>query len=142
MFDPHDTQYTVKDLLSDEMFFVNTEIGGSKLDFEFLVDYETKVYIQYRNHIMGKVGDMPIGYADKDIKMLWEVGWARVASIEATTCTYDMSKCYQAMTVPVIFNISAHSGNTNGMQNLTIFGHGFNSPDITVKVAGVDCKVT
>lgn len=30
---------TVKNLKSDEMAFVNTEIGGSKLDFEYLVDY-------------------------------------------------------------------------------------------------------
>lgn len=124
------------------MPFVNTEIGGSKLDFEFFVDYQTSYQWAYKNFFTGKVGDMPIGYTDKDIKMLWEVGWAIVSQSEATTCTYDMSKCYQAMTVPVIFNISAHTGNTNGRQNLTIFGHGFNSPDVKVKVAGVDCRVT
>ena len=46
------------------------------------------------------------------------------------------------MNVPVIFNISSHVGYTSGKQNLTIHGHGFNSPNITVSVAGVDCKVT
>lgn len=56
---------------------------------------------------------MPVGH-DKDIKMLWEVGYAMVAEHEATYCTYDMSKCYQAMSVPSISNMSAHQGYTSG----------------------------
>lgn len=91
---------------------------------------------------MGQVGPMPIGHSDKDIKMLWEVGYGLVAEHESTHCTYDMGRCYQAMNVPVIFNISQHSGYTSGGQNLTIHGYGFNSPNVSVTVAGVDCKVT
>lgn len=91
---------------------------------------------------MGQVGEMPVGHSGKDIKMLWEVGYAHVTEHEATHCDYNMTRCYTAMNVPVIFNISSHVGYTSGKQNLTIHGHGFNSPNVTVKVAGVDCLVT
>jgi hypothetical protein len=53
-----------------------------------------------------------------------------------------MSKCYHAMNVPSISNISQHTGYTSGGQNLTIHGHGFNDPNITVTVAGRECTVT
>lgn len=123
------------------MPFVNTEIGGSKLDFEFLVDYETTFSSWYDNRVYGEVGEMPIG-PKNDIKMLWEVGHAAVSPVEATHCNYDNTSCYQALTVPAIFNISATEGYTSGHQNLTIYGHGFNSPNVTVTVAGVNCVVT
>jgi hypothetical protein len=84
---------------------------------------------------------MPVGH-DKDIKMLWEVGYAGVADHEATHCTYDNKTCYQAMYVPVIFNMSSNVGYTSGDQNLTIHGYGFGKGNISVKVDGVDCKVT
>lgn len=96
------------------MAFVNTEIGGSKLDFEYLVDSETSLSYWGDNQVMGQVGPMPIGHSDKDIKMLWEVGYAQIAEHEATHCTYNMDRCYQAMNVPVIFNISQHTGYTSG----------------------------
>jgi hypothetical protein len=123
------------------MVFVNTEIAKSKLDFEFTVDYDTSFRYWWDNVATGQVGEMPIGHST-DIKMLWEIGHAMVADTEAKHCSYDMSKCYYAMNVPVIFNISSHVGYTSGHQNLTIHGYGFNSPNITVKVAGIDCKVT
>lgn len=44
--------------------------------------------------------------------------------------------------IPVIFNISSNTGYTNGGQNLTIYGHGFNSDNISVTVDGVDCIVS
>jgi hypothetical protein len=69
---------------------------------------------------------MPIGH-DKDIKMLWEVGYAHVKKDESTHCNYEMTRCYQAMNVPVIFDISSNQGYTSGHQNLTIYGHGFDS---------------
>jgi hypothetical protein len=112
-FDPKGTVNLARDLQSDEMAFVNTEIGGSKLDFEYLVDYETSYSWWVDNRVTGQVGEMPIGH-DKDIKMLWEVGYAAVKETEATHCNYDMTKCYKAMNVPVIFNISTHEGYTNG----------------------------
>ena len=40
-FDPKHTQNIMKNLKSDEIMFVNTEIGGSKLDFEGMIDYTT-----------------------------------------------------------------------------------------------------
>jgi hypothetical protein len=123
------------------MIFVNTEIGGSKLDYELTVDYDDTFHSYYDNKVIGVVGEMPIGH-DKDIKMLWEIGYAMVAEQEATHCSYDMSMCYMAMNVPSISNISAHVGFTNGGQNLTIHGHGFNSPNISVEVAGQPCLVT
>jgi len=122
-------------LQKDEMVFVNTEIGGSKLDYELYVDYDDSFSYYTDNRVLGEVGEMPVGH-DKDIKMLWEVGYALVAEHEATHCTYDMSKCYQAMNVPSISNISAHQGYTNGGQNLTIHGHGFSQGNISVEVAG------
>lgn len=87
------------------MVFVNTEIGGSKLDYEFNVDFDTTFHYWTDNKVLGSVGDMPVGH-DKDIKMLWEVGYAFVAEVESTHCTYDMKKCYQAMAVPSISSIS------------------------------------
>lgn len=140
-FNPKSTLNLIRDLKSDEMAFVNTEIDGSKLDFEYLVDYETTYSNWHDNRVMGQVGEMPIG-PKSDIKMLWEVGYAYVSETEATHCTYDNSSCYQALNVPAIFNISATEGYTSGHQNLTIHGHGFNSPNITVTVAGVNCVVT
>jgi len=74
--------------------------------------------------------------------MLWEVGYAMVSETESTHCSYDNQTCYQAMNVPVIFNMSSHVGYTSGSQNLTIHGHGFNSDNITVTVDGVPCTVT
>ena len=60
------------------MVFVNTELGGSKLDFEYQVDSETSFSYWTNNEVMGTVGEMPIGH-DKDIQMLWEVGYAMIA---------------------------------------------------------------
>lgn len=105
------------------------------------MDSETSFSYWTDNNIMGSVGEMPVGH-DKDIKMLWEVGYAMIAEQEATHCSYDMSKCYHAMNVPSISNISSHSGYTSGGQNLTVYGHGFNDPNITVLVAGRECTVT
>ena len=139
-FDPMYTLSKVQNLQQDEMIFVNTEIGGSKLDYEFRVDADTTFHYWYDNKVLGTVGDIPVGH-DKDIKMLWEVGYAFVSQEEATHCSYDMKKCYMAMAVPSISGISANQGYTSGGQNLTIHGHGFAGPNVTVKVAGYDCKV-
>jgi hypothetical protein len=145
-FDPKSTMSKIQKLKSDEMPFVNTEIGGSKLDFEFLVTDKTGSRFQGYNSqlaswVKGKVGEMPIGH-DKDIKMLWETGYANVAQNRAKHCTYDMKKCYYAQNVPVIFDVDKHSGYITGGQNVTIHGAGFDSGKLSVKVAGVDCKVT
>ena len=87
-FDPMATLHKMQNLQQDEMVFVNTEIGGSKLDFEFLVDFDTNFWYWTDNKVLGTAGDMPVGH-DKDIKMLWEVGYANVKQVEATHCSYD-----------------------------------------------------
>lgn len=51
----------VRDISSDELPFINAEIGGSKLDFEFSVDYETNFRDYFKNGAMGVVGEMPVG---------------------------------------------------------------------------------
>jgi len=140
-FNPFHTLHLIKNLKSDEMIFVNTEIGGSKLDYEFFVDYDDSFSNWNENRVIGEVGDMPVGH-NKTIKMLWEVGYAQVAEQEATHCSYDMSKCYHAMNVPSISNISSHQGYTNGGQNLTIYGHGFSDSNITVEVDGEACSIS
>jgi hypothetical protein len=52
-FDPKHTLNLIKNLKSDEIAFVNVEIGGSKLDFEYLVDYETRFSNWNENRVMG-----------------------------------------------------------------------------------------
>ena len=119
-FDTKGVMGKIQNLETDEMAFVNTEVGGSKLDYEFQVDSDTSFwYWSKAMKVMGSVGEMPVGH-DKDIKMLWEVGYAMVSEQEATHCSYDMSRCYMAMNVPSISNISAHQGYTSGGQNLTV----------------------
>ncbi len=61
------------------MPFVNLELAGSKLDFEFSVDYETKISSWTDNRARGQVGELPIGNNDS-VKMLWETGFAGEAS--------------------------------------------------------------
>ena len=74
--------------------------------------------------------------------MLWETGYAADAYQELSHCSYDNSSCYKVKAVPVIFDLSASSGFSNGGQNLTISGHGFDNPNISVTIDGVDCKVS
>lgn len=93
MFNPKHTQHVMQNLQSDEKRFINTEIGGSKLDFEGRVDHTTTFHWWRDNRVSGQVGEMTVGH-DKDIKMLWEVGYANVRKFEATTCSYDNSTCY------------------------------------------------
>jgi len=44
--------------------------------------------------------------------------------------------------IPVIFDVSGNTSYLTGGQNITVHGYGFNSPNITAKVAGVPCEVT
>jgi hypothetical protein len=135
------TQNLLQNLQSDEMRFVNVEIGGSKLDFEGYVDSTTSWSGYSDSRVTGQVGEMPVG-PKQDISMLWEVGHAMVTEEESVHCSYDNKNCYRALNVPVIFNMSSHEGFTSGHQNLTIHGHGFDHKEITVTIDGVDCPVT
>lgn len=74
--------------------------------------------------------------------MMWETGKAHVLKQEATHCTYDNQTCYQARSVPVIFDTSSSIGYHTGGMNLTVRGYGFNTGKIVAKVDGQDCVVT
>jgi len=123
------------------MPFVNLEIAGSKLDFEFSVDYKTDQGYWWDKAARGQVGELPIGKNDS-VKFLWETGYAGEAEQEMTHCSFDNKTCYKVLNVPVIFNMSSHTGYSSGGQNLTIHGHGFNHDNISITVDGVDCPVS
>lgn len=123
------------------MFFINAKIGGSLLDFEEFVD-DTTTFSRYnKNRVRGQVGELPAGQSF-NISMMWETGKAYVLKQEATMCTYDNQTCYQARSVPVIFDTSSSIGYNTGGLNLTVQGYGFNTGEIVAKVDGQDCVVT
>jgi len=74
--------------------------------------------------------------------MKWEVGYANPIEQTMRTCDFNNENCYDAKTVPVIFDISQNQGYLTGGQNLTIHGFGFNHKDIDIKVDGQSCAVT
>jgi hypothetical protein len=53
-----------------------------------------------------------------------------------THCSYDNQTCYQARTIPVVYDITANQTYTTGGQNLTVNGFGFNSPNISATIGG------
>jgi len=61
---------------------------------------------------------------------------------QAIHCTYDNKTCFQAQSVPVIFDVSSNIGYTTGGMNLTVEGYGFEVGNITATVDGKDCVVT
>jgi hypothetical protein len=140
-FDPKYTTSLISGLDTDEMLFINAKIGGSLLDFEGEVDDTTRFSVYRRNKVRGQVGEIPAGQTF-NISMQWETGRAWVLKQEATFCSYDNQTCYQARSVPVIFDTSASTGYTTGGMNLTVTGYGFNSGTIVAKVDGQDCVVT
>mmetsp|Transcript_43954 Transcript_43954/g.42538 ORF Transcript_43954/g.42538 Transcript_43954/m.42538 type:complete len:87 (+) Transcript_43954:783-1043(+) len=58
-----------------------------------------------------------------------------------TTCNYDESDCYKVRSLPSIEGISANVGYSSGGQLLVLFGHGFNSEDISIDIDGTPCDV-
>jgi len=85
--------------------------------------------------------ELPIGEKE-DISMMWETGVAYNNPAMALHCSYDNSTCYQAKSVPVIYETSSSIGYTTGGMNLTIKGFGFIKGVINAKVDGQDCVVT
>jgi hypothetical protein len=68
--------------------------------------------------------------------MQWETGQAYALRQESTHCHFDNMTCYQAMSVPVIFETSSNVGYTTGGMNLTVKGYGFKTGKITANVDG------
>jgi len=73
--------------------------------------------------------------------MEWFTGANTEAPGEIWHCSYNNETCYRAKTVPVIYDISAHTGYTSGGQDLKITGYGFGNGTVKVTVDGVECKV-
>jgi hypothetical protein len=104
-FDPKSTTNVIADLKADELPFINGKIANALVDFTDNVDFTTSISQWEKNSLSGRVGDQPISKTDK-ISMLWETGNSITQKNTFKTCSYDMTDCYEARTVPVIFDIS------------------------------------
>lgn len=104
-FDAKSTMNLIKDLKTDELPFINTKIDNSLMDFEFHVDYDQKIHWNGHNRLTGQVGNQPVKKT-QEVNMLWETGRAVKSENVLKTCSYDNTDCYEARTVPVIFDIS------------------------------------
>jgi len=100
-FDPKSTPNLIDDLSSDDLPIIHTKVGGSLIDFEGFVDYETTFSHYYPNAIRGKAGEQAIGPTD-DLIMLWEVGNSHIIEEEAKHCTFNNSECYILKILPVV----------------------------------------
>ena len=89
----------------------------------------------------GQIGEVQPGQ-NLPVSMLWEVGQTYTDGPMMTHCSYDNQTCYQARTIPVVFDITSNQTYTTGGQNLTVKGFGFNSPNITATIGGNPCDVT
>jgi hypothetical protein len=74
--------------------------------------------------------------------MMWETGQSAVALAESLFCNFNQSSCYQAKSLPVIYNISQNVGYNTGGLNLTITGYGFDAGKINAVVDGQPCIVS
>ena len=103
----------IKDLEDDELPFINARIGGNLIDFENRVDSNTTFSNNALNSVKGQIGEGSISKS-QNITMMWEIGNAEISNEESLTCNFDMSNCYQAKSLPVIFEISENIGYTTG----------------------------
>jgi hypothetical protein len=131
----------IKDLDTDEFPFINAKIGGNLIDFEFSVDSDTSFSNWAINRARGVIGENTISN-NANITMMWETGQASIASAESITCNYNESECYQAKSLPVIFDVDRNVGYTTGGQNVTVTGYGFDYGTIKAEFDGVPCEVT
>ena len=99
------------------------------MDFTENVDFSTGLTHWRKNSLRGRIGDQPVSKDDK-LSMLWETGNSWTQRNTVKTCSYDNTDCYEARTVPVIFDISQNTGYLTGGQNLTVRGFGFNHKKI------------
>ena len=123
-FDPKSVMATIGDIDSDEKPFVNFKLDESLFEFDSeVVNADTYIYSWSENKVPGTVGALTNG--NHDMRMSWENGYARILEETALHCNYDQSDCYYAKTVPVIREMSSHSGYTTGEQSLRVSGQGF-----------------
>jgi len=87
-FNPKSIHGLIKELQTDEMYFINSKIAGNQIDFEFNVDSDTTFQSWRSNRVTGQVGDqMP--EASQNLTMLWETGYADNQETENVHCSYD-----------------------------------------------------
>jgi len=104
----------IKDLDTDEFPFINAKVGGNLIDFEFNEDSESSWSNWVLGSTRGQIGENTIS-KNQNITMMWETGRSAVALAESLFCDFNQSNCYQAKSLPVIYNISANIGyNTGG----------------------------
>lgn len=100
------TMSIINNLPSDDLPIVNVKIGGSIVDFDGFLD-STATFPEYtKSSVRGRVTDQPISQS-QNVSMLWETGLAWKQGALNKHCNIDMTSCYEAKTVPVIFSVSA-----------------------------------
>lgn len=134
-FNPGNTLTLIKDLDTDEFPFINAKVGGNLIDFEFSVDSTTSWNNWVLGSSRGQIGEGTIS-KNQNITMMWETGRAAISVPESLFCDFNQTNCYQAKSLPVIYNISSNIGYNTGGQNLTIKGYGFDSGIIKAVVDG------
>jgi hypothetical protein len=131
----------IEDLDGDELPFINAKIGGNLIDFEDRVDSTTSFSNWNLNTARGQIGEGTIA-KDQNITMMWETGNAAIQEVESKMCDFNNSNCYQAKSIPVIFEISENTGYTTGGQNITVKGFGFDAGKVHAVIDGQNCTVT
>jgi len=74
--------------------------------------------------------------------MMFETGNAAIQDTESKICDFNNSNCYQAKSIPVIFEISENIGYTTGGQNITVKGYGFDAGNVNAVIDGQNCTIT
>lgn len=114
-------------------------IGGYLVDGSELNDDDERLPTFSHGTLSGVVGEQ-FPSKDAPASVLFRVGH----SIPLSTmnhCNFAGDECWQMRTHPKIESVSAATGYTNGGQDLTISGHGFNGTDVTITVDGVECAL-
>ena len=140
-FNPMNTMTLIKDLDGDELPFINAKIGGNLIDFEDQVTADTTFANWNLCTARGQIGEGTIS-GNQNITMMWETGTAAIAKEESMMCDFNNTNCYQANSLPVIFEISENVGYTTGGQNITVKGYGFDAGKVNAVIDGKNCTVT
>jgi len=108
-----------------------------RLDFEDYIESTRKFCKNCYEQVRGELDELQI-LPDTDVHIQWETGASMVQDY-LKTCSFDMSYCYKARVVPVIFSVSQSEGMINGGQELVISGYGFRNGTVEVMIDGVEC---
>jgi len=74
--------------------------------------------------------------------MMWETGTGAIQDVESKMCDFNNTNCYQAKSLPVIFEVSENVGYITGGQNITVKGFGFDAGKVHAVIDGRNCTVT